>query len=64
MPRGGKADEEEVMYMGILELIIGIIIFLFLVNLILAFIPIPRGIGGAIVIVLVIFLVLRLMGMV
>jgi len=50
--------------MGILELIIGIIIFLFLVNLILAFIPIPRGIGGAIVIVLVIFLVLRLMGMV
>ena len=64
MPRGGKADEEEAMYMGILELIIGIIIFLFLVNLILAFIPIPRGIGGAIVIVLVIFLVLRLMGMV
>lgn len=50
--------------MGILELIIGIIIFLFLVNLILAFIPIPRGIGGAIVIVLVIFLVLRLMGMI
>lgn len=48
--------------MGILELIIGIIIFLFLVNLILAFIPVPRGIGGAIVIILVIFLVLRLMG--
>ena len=50
--------------MGILELIIGIIIFLFLVNLILAFIPIPRGIGGAIVVVLVIFLVLRLLGMI
>ena len=49
--------------MGILELIIGIVIFLFVVNLILAFIPVPRGIGGAIVIILVIFLVLRLMGM-
>lgn len=48
--------------MGLFELIIGILIFLFLVNLILAFIPIPRGIGGAIVIILVILLVLRLMG--
>lgn len=48
--------------MGILELIIGIAIFLILVNLILAFLPIPRGIGGAIVIVLVILLVLRFMG--
>lgn len=48
--------------MGLLELILGILIFLFIVNLILAFIPVPRGIGGAIVVVLVILLVLRLMG--
>lgn len=48
--------------MGALELIIGIVIFLVLVNLILAFIPIPRGIGGAIIVILVILLVLRLMG--
>lgn len=49
--------------MGLIELIVAILIFLFLVNLILSFIPVPRGIGGAIVIVLIIFLVLRLMGM-
>ncbi len=48
--------------MGLIELILGILIFLFLVNLILSFIPVPRGIGGAIVIILVIFLVLRMMG--
>lgn len=49
--------------MGILELIIGIIIFLFLVNLFMAFIPVPRTLGGAIVLILVVVLVLRLMGM-
>lgn len=47
--------------MGILEIIIGIIIFLFLVNLIMAFIPVPRTAGGFIILVLVIILVLRLM---
>jgi len=50
--------------MGILELIIGILIFLFLVNLILAFIPVPRGIGGAIIVILVLFLVARLLGLI
>jgi hypothetical protein len=47
--------------MGILELIFGILILLFLVNLFWALIPIPRTAGGAIVLILVILLVLRLM---
>ena len=49
--------------MGILELIFGVLIFLFLVNLFMALIPIPRTIGGLIVFVLVVLLVLRLMHM-
>ena len=47
--------------MGIVELIFGILIFLFLVNLFMALIPIPRSAGGLIVLVLVILLVLRIM---
>ena len=47
--------------MGILELIFGVLIFLFLVNLFMALIPIPRTVGGAIVLILVVLLVLRLM---
>ncbi len=47
--------------MGILELIFGILIFLFLVNLFWALIPIPRSAGGLIVLILVVLLVLRLM---
>lgn len=48
--------------MGLLELIVGILIFLFLVNLFWALIPIPRTAGGVIVLILVILLVLRLLG--
>lgn len=47
--------------MGILELIFGVLIFLFLINLFMALIPIPRSIGGVIVLVLVVLLILRLM---
>lgn len=47
--------------MGILEAIVGIVIFLFVVNLIWALIPIPRTVGGVVVLILVIILVLRLM---
>jgi hypothetical protein len=46
--------------MGILELILAILLFLFIVNLFLAFVPVPRGIGGAIVVVLVMILAWRL----
>lgn len=48
--------------MGLLELIVGILIFLFLVNIFWALIPIPRSAGGAIVLILVVLLVLRLLG--
>ena len=48
--------------MGILELILGVLIFLFLVNLFWALVPIPRTAGGAIVLILVVVLVLKLMG--
>ena len=50
--------------MGILELIFGVLIFLFLVNIFWALVPIPRTIGGAIVLILVVFLVARLLGFV
>lgn len=48
--------------MGIIELIFGILIILFLVNLFWALIPVPKSAGGAIVLVLIVLLVLRLMG--
>ena len=50
--------------MGILELIIGIVIVLFVINLIWALIPVPRSAGGAIVLILVVLLVLRLFGVI
>jgi len=43
--------------MGILELIVGILLFLLILNLILALVPIPRGIAGTIVVILLIVLV-------
>lgn len=49
--------------MGILEAILGIIIFLIVINLIWALIPIPRSVGGLIVLVLVILLVARIFGL-
>jgi len=46
--------------MGILELIIGLVLFFFLLNLAFAFIPIPRGIGGLLIALLIILLIWRL----
>lgn len=43
--------------MGILELIIGIILFILILNLLFAVVPIPRGIGGALVVIVLIILV-------
>lgn len=43
--------------MGILELIVGLLVFLLVANLFLALIPIPRGIAGTLVVLLVLFLV-------
>jgi len=43
--------------MGLIELIIGLIIFLFLANIFLALVPIPRGIAGTIVVLLILYLV-------
>lgn len=48
--------------MGILEIILGVLVFLFLLNLIIALIPIPRSIGGIIVLILAVFLLIRLFG--
>jgi hypothetical protein len=45
--------------MGLIELIIAVIIFLIIANIVLALIPIPNGIAGVIV-VLVLFLLWRL----
>jgi hypothetical protein len=46
--------------MGLLELIIGILLFVFLVNLVFSFVPIPRGIAGTIVALLIIVLIWRM----
>ncbi len=46
--------------MGILELILGILLFLFLANFILALVPIPRGLGGTVVAILILVLIWRL----
>ncbi|MCD8526863.1 hypothetical protein LRY65_01475 [Candidatus Woesebacteria bacterium] len=43
--------------MGILELIVGIIVFLLLANFVLAVVPIPRGIAGTLVALLILYLV-------
>lgn len=50
--------------MGILEVIIGLIIFLLVINVIWALIPIPRSLGGAIILILVIYIVARLFGII
>lgn len=46
--------------MGILELIVGLIIFLLLINIVFALVPIPRGIGGFIIALLILVLIWRL----
>lgn len=43
--------------MGIIEFIIGLFIFLLLANIFLSLIPIPRGIAGTVVAILVLYLV-------
>ncbi len=42
--------------MGILELILGLFIFLLLANIVFSFVPIPRGIAGTIVALLILYL--------
>jgi len=44
----------------ILEIILGLLIFLILLNIIFAFVPIPRGILGTIIALLIIIFVWRL----
>jgi len=43
-----------------LELIIGIIIFVLLANIVFSFVPIPRGVVGTIVAILILFVLWRL----
>lgn len=46
--------------MGIIELIVGLLIFLLIANIFLALIPIPRGIAGTIITVLVLIFIWQL----
>lgn len=46
--------------MGILELIIGLILVVLIANLVFAFVPIPRGILGTLIALLIIFMIFRL----
>jgi len=43
-----------------LELILGLIIFVLLANIVFSFVPIPRGILGTIVAILILFVLWRL----
>lgn len=43
-----------------LELIIGIVIFVLLANIVFSFVPIPRGIVGTIVAILILVIIWRL----
>lgn len=45
--------------MGILEFIVGLLLFLLVSNIFLALIPIPRGIAGTLITILVLVLVWR-----
>lgn len=46
--------------MGLLEFLIGLLLFLFLVELVFSLVPIPRGITGTVVAILLIVLIWRL----
>lgn len=46
--------------MGIIELIVGLLLFALIANLFLALIPIPRGIIGTLITILILILVWRM----
>lgn len=46
--------------MGILELILGLIAFILLANIFLALIPIPRGLAGTLIAILILIVAWRL----
>jgi len=46
--------------MGIIELIVGILIFLLISNIFLSLIPMPRGIAGSLVTLLILYFVWKL----
>lgn len=46
--------------MGILEVILGVLLFMLLANFVFALVPIPRGIAGTIVALLILYLLWRL----
>lgn len=43
-----------------LEIILGIILFVLIANIVFSFVPIPRGILGTIVAIVILFLIWRL----
>lgn len=45
--------------MGIIELILGVLLILLVVNLILKFVPIPNSVGGIILAIIVVYLLYR-----
>lgn len=46
--------------MGIIELIVGLLLFLLIANIFLALIPIPRGIAGTLITILILIFIWRL----
>lgn len=46
--------------MGIIELLVGLLIFILIANIVFSFIPIPRGIAGTIVAILILLFIWRL----
>ncbi len=50
----------ECCYMGILEFLLGLLLFAFVANLFLSLIPLPRGIAGTIIAIIIVLLAWRL----
>ncbi len=46
--------------MGLLEALIGLFLFVLVLNIVFSFVPVPNNIGGAIIAILIIVLVWRL----
>lgn len=46
--------------MGIIELLIGLLLFALIANLFLSLIPLPRGIAGTIIAIIIVILAWRL----
>lgn len=46
--------------MGIIELLLGLLLFVIIANIVFSFVPVPRGLAGTIVAIVILLLIWRL----